>query len=153
VSGFLKDREHYVRAACLFAALFVVFLGARAYLVPKGFGALGHYRPGALIDNQNRPISFAGRAACEECHSDVAELRVGSKHEKVRCEACHGALARHAANPDSLDPALPDAKTLCLKCHLQNVARPTNFPQIDPKDHAGDDPCTACHKPHHPETS
>jgi len=65
-------------------------------MMPKDFGQYGHYRPGALADNAAMPISFAGRAACEECHADVVEGRAGHKHEHVGCEACHGALAAHA---------------------------------------------------------
>jgi hypothetical protein len=153
VTGLFKDREHYLRVAILLVAGLAAFLVFRAVMVPKGFGMYGHYREGALEDNRARPIAFAGRAACEECHADVAELRVGSRHERVNCEACHGALAAHAADPGAVVPKLPDAGTLCLTCHAQNVARPQSFPQVDPKDHAGDDPCTSCHRPHHPETT
>jgi hypothetical protein len=151
--GVFKDREHYVRAAILFAVGVAAFLGVRAVLVPKGFGAYGHYRSGALADNRARKFSFAGHAACEECHTDVAELRTGSRHEQVGCEACHGPLARHAEDPDAVAPTLPDPATLCLRCHLENVSRPAGFPQVNPRDHAGDETCTSCHRPHHPETS
>lgn len=153
MQGLFKDREHYLRAGILLAVGMVAFLAFRAFMVPKGFGTYGHYREGALADNRARPLTFAGHAACEECHVDVVELRVGSRHQRVNCEACHGALAAHAADPAAVTPKLPDAATLCLTCHAQNVARPAKFPQIDPKDHAGDEPCTTCHRPHHPETS
>jgi hypothetical protein len=151
--GALKDHEHYFRVAILFLLGVAAFLTFRAVMVPNGFGAYGHYRPGALADNRARTISFAGRAACEECHSDVAELRAGSRHEKIGCEACHGPLAGHAADPVAVTPKLPDAAVLCLTCHQVNAARPADFPQIDTEEHAGDSPCTSCHRPHHPETS
>jgi hypothetical protein len=153
VQGLFKDREHYLRAAILFGLGVAFFLGFRAVMVPKGFGIHGHYRDGALADNRARALSFAGHAACGECHGDVVELRVGSKHQRVNCEACHGPLAAHAADPTAVTPKLPDAAKLCLTCHAENVARPETFPQVDPKDHAGDDPCTTCHRPHHPETT
>jgi hypothetical protein len=152
VSGKQRDIEHFLRAALLFGIGLVLFLVVRGFLVPKDFGAMGHFRPGALDDNRARPVAFAGRAACEECHGEVAELRKGSKHERINCEACHGALAAHAQDPGAVTPALPDAGKLCLTCHLQNVARPAAFPQISPEDHAGTQACTECHRPHHPET-
>jgi hypothetical protein len=153
VTGLFKDREHYLRAAILLAAGVAAFLVFRTIMVPKGFGMYGHYREGALTDNRARALVFAGRSACEECHADVAELRMGSRHERVNCEACHGALAAHAVDPGAVTPKLPEGGSLCLTCHAQNVARPVSFPQVDPQDHAGNDPCTSCHRPHHPETS
>lgn len=151
MNGLFKDKEHLVRVVMLFVAGFVVFLLARALLVPKDFGVFGHYRAGALEDNRSRPIVFAGRGACEECHADQVTQRKGSKHERVGCESCHGPLAKHAQDPASLKPARPNGRELCLVCHSENVAKPEKFPQIDPKDHGDTGPCTACHKPHHPE--
>jgi hypothetical protein len=151
VSFKFKDVEHFVRAAILFGVGIVLFLILRAAMIPKDFGQYGHYRPGALADNAARPISFAGRAACEECHADVVESRAGHKHEHVGCEACHGALAAHADDPSGAKPELPDAKTLCRSCHERNVARPPAFPQVDGDEHSGGEVCTSCHQPHHPE--
>jgi hypothetical protein len=39
---------------------------------------------------------------------------------------------------------------LCVRCHQQNVARPSSFPQKDRAEHAGDELCTTCHVAHHP---
>ncbi len=153
MTGRFRDSRHLLRAAMLFGAGIVVFLVARALLVPKDFGVLGHFRQGALADNRSRPIVFAGRAACEECHGDVVEARKGSKHARVGCEACHGALAAHAsaADPSANKPTKPNPKVICLVCHLENTARPKTFPQVDPKDHGDGASCGECHKPHHPE--
>ncbi len=149
--GRLRDIEHFVRAAILFGVGLILFITVRAFLVPKDFGVLGHYRAGALADVAARPVSFAGRAACEECHTDVAEARKGSKHERISCENCHGALAAHAANPDSVTPELPDVVPRGKNCHERNAARPSSFPQVDVQEHSGGEPCTSCHQPHHPE--
>jgi hypothetical protein len=146
-----KDYEHFLRAAVLFGLGLALFLTFRGFMVPKGFGAYGHFRPGALEDVRSRPVSYAGRAACEECHSDVVALRQGSKHERINCETCHGALAAHAQDPAAVTPVLPDPARLCLTCHAQNVARPGTFPQISPEEHAGTQACKDCHRPHHPE--
>jgi hypothetical protein len=146
-----KDKEHLLRMAGLFAAGVLLFVVARGLLVPKGFGTYGHFRAGALADNRARQVMFAGRAACADCHADIVEMRVGSKHATVGCEACHGALARHAEDPENVKPVKPDGARICLVCHLENVAKPKRFPQVDPAEHGEGKACNSCHNPHHPE--
>jgi hypothetical protein len=143
-------KGHLVRVAALFAAGVLVFLVLQALLVPKGFGVYGHYRAGALEENRARPVSFAGRAACVECHSDVPEAMKGGRHEKIRCEACHGALAGHAGDPTEKKAVRPDSKVLCARCHAANGARPARFPQVEIADHASGEACTTCHVAHNP---
>lgn len=148
---FFKGKEHLVRMAGLFAAGVVLFVIARAILVPKDFGLFGHYRPGALADNTSKPLAYAGRAACGECHTDKRDELSKGKHARIGCEACHGALARHAADPSAVKPAKPEPKALCLRCHLANVAKPEKFPQIDPKTHMDGADCHGCHASHAPD--
>jgi predicted CXXCH cytochrome family protein len=143
-------KGHLVRVAALFVAGVLVFLVLQALLVPKGFGVYGHYRAGALEENRSRPVAFAGRAACVECHSDVPEAAKGGPHEEVRCEACHGALAGHAGDPTEKKAVRPDSRILCARCHAENVARPARFPQVDPTEHGGGEACTTCHAAHNP---
>ena len=147
----LKDREHLIRLAGLFLGALALFLLARAALVPKDFGQLGHYRPGALADVAARPVSFAGRLACADCHDDVAGKLHGGKHAGVGCEACHGPLAAHAADPTTASATKPDTLQLCPVCHAQNAAKPKTFPQVDVKEHADGNACKDCHDPHHPD--
>jgi hypothetical protein len=147
----LKDKEHLARVAALFLVGIVAFLVLRGLMVPRGFGVYGHFRAGALDDNRARPLVYAGRARCEGCHTDVAEARAKSKHGVVACEACHGALARHADDPEASKPTLPDGRAICLVCHTANVAKPKGFAQIDPRDHGEGASCKECHKPHQPE--
>jgi hypothetical protein len=106
-------------------------------------------RTGALDDNRASTAKFGGQATCVECHTDEAKARAAGKHAHVACEACHGALGKHAADPETLKPVRPDPRTLCVVCHAANVAKPTGFPQIDPKDHP-DGVCTECHVAHDP---
>jgi Cytochrome c554 and c-prime len=148
---FPKDMEHLVRMAALFVIGLSLFLIVRALLVPNDFYELGHFRTGALADNMARPIAFAGHEACASCHPDVVEQRKGSRHAVVACEACHWALAKHADDPGGHKPARPDARTLCLVCHREDVATPQTFKQVNPQEHMGNEPCVSCHKPHHPE--
>lgn len=146
-----RDKEHLFRLAALFVGAFIVFLVARAFFVPKGFGMYGHYRAGALDDNAGRPLHYAGRAACAECHSDVVDWKGAGPHKTLSCEGCHGALAGHVADPTTVTPEKPDAGVVCRRCHEKLQARPSGFPQIDVKEHAGEEICTSCHNPHRPD--
>lgn len=145
-----KDAEHLVRLAGAFAVVLIVFLLVRAHFVPKSFGQYGHYRGDALGELSSKPISFAGHQTCEECHSDVLEVKKVGKHAGVNCEACHGPLAAHAADPASVVPQLPDTAVLCARCHEENLAKPKAFPQVASKEHSGGAPCKNCHVPHSP---
>ena len=142
--------EHVVRMAGLFAAGLIVFLFVRWILVPSDFGLYGFYRAGALHDNTARPMVYAGRASCAECHDPIIQERKGSKHEQVGCESCHGPLASHARG-DVVSPPKPDTKSVCVPCHAKMDGRPAKFPQLDFTDHAGDALCVDCHKPHSPK--
>ena len=100
-------KGHLVRVAGLFVAGVLAFLVLQAFLVPKGFGVYGHYRAGALEENRARPVAFAGRAACVECHSDVPEAMKGGRHAAIRCEACHGPLAASRRGPGREEGGAP----------------------------------------------
>ena len=148
-----KDYEHILRMAALFAFGITAFFVLRAAMVPKDFGVYGHYRAGALQDNMNRPVKHAGHAACIECHGDVQEKRAPGKHARIGCEACHGALASHAADPGAAKVVRPDSRGTCLNCHTARPSKPEGFPQIVPADHAPEGACTGCHAAHDPKIS
>lgn len=150
-AGRFQDREHLFRLAVLSIAGVLVFLVLRALFIPSGFGVYGHFRAGALDDNRARKISFAGRAACETCHSDVVDARQGGKHAAIGCEACHGPLAGHAQadDPAAEKPARPEV-ALCPLCHAANLAKPTGFPQVDTRTHGEGGSCLGCHQAHQP---
>jgi uncharacterized CHY-type Zn-finger protein len=144
-----KDAGHLLRFAGLFVVAFVVFWGIRGFVVPKTFGRYGHYRAAAMDEIAAHPAKFAGHEACEACHSDVVELKNKGKHEGVNCEACHGPLAAHAADP-TVTPAKLDTGTLCVGCHGASAARPKGFPQVAAEEHANGVRCETCHQPHSP---
>ena len=50
--------------------LAAVFLVIRQYLIPKGFGEYGHYRPAAIDSVLAQDIKYAGHQVCIECHDD-----------------------------------------------------------------------------------
>lgn len=141
---------HLIRVAGLFVAGVLVFLVLQALLVPEGFGVYGHYRAGAIEENRVRPVAFAGRAACLECHSDVPDAMKAGRHAAIHCEACHGPLAGHAGDPAEKKAVRPDSKELCARCHAANVARPARFPQVAVADHMGEEACSTCHVAHQP---
>jgi len=145
-----RDTEHLVRLALLFAAGTLVFVVARALLVPEGFGEYGHFRSGAMVDNQLREPVHAGREACRECHGDAAAALAAGGHAGVGCESCHGALGAHARSEGEVKPAELDAAALCSLCHARNVARPARQPQVDVAEHAEGAACTDCHEAHAP---
>ena len=148
---FLRSTEHLIRVAMLLALGIAAFLVIRRLVVPPEFGKYGPFRPGAMDDIRARPIKFAGREACEACHSEQAEVKAKGKHAGIGCEACHGPLARHAEDPTSVIPKLPDTAVLCARCHEANSAKPKSFPQVVTAEHSSGLPCNTCHKPHTPK--
>jgi len=145
-----KDAGHLIRLALLLVLAIVAFLGLRQLVIPANFGQYGHFRPASLEEVRSLPIRHAGRAACEQCHTDVVETKQAGKHVIVACEACHGPLAKHAEDP-TIKPVLPNTAVLCARCHEFNSARPKGFPQVKTQEHAGGEPCKTCHQPHKPK--
>ena len=140
------------RLAIVFALLIGGLVLARYMLVPPTFGKLGHYRAAAIDSVVAQPIHYAGQQVCIECHDDIGETKVTSRHRTVTCEVCHGPAAVHADDPDEAQPPAPRERGYCPLCHGYNASRPTGFPQIDPMAHNPVKPCIACHDPHQPVT-
>lgn len=147
--GSFKDTEHLLRLASVFIIGLILFVIVRSFLIPKSFGQYGHFRGDAIQEIAARPISFAGHQTCENCHSDVLDLKAKGKHARVACESCHGALANHADDP-SLKPEKLEAAVLCVRCHEASNAKPKWFPQVASEDHSSGVPCDTCHQPHSP---
>ena len=145
----MKDFGHLVRMALVFVAGVLLFVVARAALVPSSFGKYGHYRGDSIQENAARPVKFAGQNACSDCHGDVLTKKTAGKHTTVRCEACHGALATHADDP-SIAPKKLVAMELCVTCHEMNRSRPKSFPQVASAAHSEGIACDTCHDPHSP---
>jgi predicted CXXCH cytochrome family protein len=145
-----RDVEHLFRLAAIFLAGVVVFLIARAVLVPADFGVYGHYRASAADDERVRPVVHAGQRACAGCHGDIVEVKAAARHATIACESCHGPLAAHAEAPDTLKPALPDMATLCVQCHAARTGKPTRYPTVNVAEHSGGISCGSCHTSHDP---
>ncbi len=123
------------------------YLVARAFLTPQSFREYGWYRGAALGEIAARTPVFAGKQACDKCHSDILRKFAADAHQMLSCEACHGVSREHADNPK----IPPDKATshYCLRCHEANPTRPAWFKQIVIKDHYSGE-CIECHLPHQP---
>ena len=121
-----------------------------------GAGGLRPVRPlpGRRPRRQSRArgLTYAGRAACVECHDDVAAAREGQRARAVGCEACHGPLAAHAADPTKQKAGEPGPRRSASAATGER-GRPAAFPQVDAAEHAGGEACTTCHVAHHPAMS
>jgi predicted CXXCH cytochrome family protein len=145
-----RDSAHLIRLAAVFVLGAVVFVAVRAAVIPKSFGRYGFYRGDALQVIRSRPLDYAGHETCEGCHPEVLAVKSKGVHAHVNCESCHGPQASHADDPVSVKPPRPDVAKLCVRCHSENIAKPSGFPQVDPKEHAQSQACNACHQPHSP---
>lgn len=141
---------HLFRLAATFVVGTGLFLALRAAYVPHSFGQYGHYRGDSIQEVAALPVVHAGHEQCEACHSDIATVKQNGKHVTVNCEACHGALGKHAEDPSSVVPQKPDAAVLCARCHEASSSKPKWFKQVDTAQHSGGAPCNACHNPHTP---
>jgi len=146
----LKDISHLLRMAAVFAVGMILFLFLRSAFIPRSFGRYGHYRGDAIAEITAHPLAYAGHQTCEGCHPEEGDTKSKGVHAHVNCESCHGPLAKHADDPASVTPKLPDVATLCVRCHSENVAKPQGFPQVNAKEHSGGQLCDTCHQPHSP---
>jgi hypothetical protein len=137
-----------VRLFLLAAGIVGSYLVARYFLTPPSFGHYGWYRGEALAEVAAREPVFAGKKACEECHSDQVQKLNQHEHKTLSCEACHGAGQAHADNPDVKLDILNFSH--CVRCHEANPSRPSWHKQITIKEHYTGSKCTECHVPHSP---
>lgn len=142
--------QQITRLLIVFLVLGAILLVARHFLIPKTFGALGHYRAVAVDANASQRLSYAGHEECTTCHPDIVQTHDEARHRNVACEVCHGPAAAHVENPVENKPSAPRQRGYCPLCHGYDPSRPTGFPQIDPITHNPVQPCITCHNPHAP---
>jgi hypothetical protein len=150
MSRLFKMPPQLFRIVLLAVGIVGAYSVARYFLTPSSFGEYGWYRGAALAELATRERFYAGKQACEECHSDEYQKLIKHEHKSLSCEACHGPGEAHVQNPDN-----PDVKmavlhySLCLRCHEANPSRPKWHKQIVSKNHYPGK-CTECHVPHSP---
>jgi hypothetical protein len=146
-----KFPDQVIRLAVLFIVAIVGLIVVRQLLVPKSFGAVGHYRADAVDLSVNRDVKYAGWRVCIECHDVEGEAKSRSYHRTLSCEVCHGPAWAHANAPDEQLPVVPRRRgDSCLYCHSYLASRPTGFPQIIERIHNPLKACIGCHDPHDP---
>jgi formate-dependent nitrite reductase cytochrome c552 subunit len=59
----------------------------------------------------------SARAECGECHTEVVEAFAAGPHTDTRCEGCHAEAPAHAADPESVRPAITWRVGGCAQCH------------------------------------
>jgi hypothetical protein len=143
-----KMPPQVLRLVLLTVAIVGSYLIARYFLTPHSFGQYGWYRGDALAELASRPVSLAGKKACQECHDEQFQKLAKFEHKTLSCEVCHGFGQAHVENPDVKMQVLNYSH--CVRCHEANPSRPKWHKQINPKDHYSTDKCTGCHVPHAP---
>ena len=137
-----------LRILLLAVGIVGVYSVARFFLTPPSFRQYGWYRGAALAELATRDPVYAGRKACEECHSEQMQKLLKDGHKSLSCEGCHGAGWAHSDNPDvKIDK---NNYSPCVRCHEANPSRPKWHKQIVSKSHYTGSNCTECHVPHMP---
>jgi len=140
-----------VRLVLLTIGIVGSYLVARSFLTPHSFGQYGWYRGDALMERASLPRVYAGKLACDECHSEQVQKLAKFGHKTLACEVCHGPAQAHADFPDAKEHQ-PDKQntTACTRCHEANPSRPKWHKQINSRDHYAGQKCVECHVPHAP---
>jgi hypothetical protein len=137
-----------IRLVLLTVFIIGSYFVARLLLTPASFGQSGFYRADALSEIASQPVTFAGKKACDECHSDQLQTLEKGEHKTLSCETCHGPAQAHVENPDR--PLEKLTFSHCVRCHEASPSRPKWLKQIEPRDHYSGERCTECHLPHQP---
>ena len=143
-----KMPPQVLRIFLLALGIVMVYSIARYFLTPQSFREYGWYRGEALGELASRDPVFAGKKACDECHSDHIQELAKAEHKTLSCETCHGPATGHVDNPDVKLEKLTFSH--CVRCHEANPSRPKWLKQIQMKDHYTGQRCTECHSPHQP---
>ncbi len=121
---FFEMPPQLFRIFLLAVGIVVVYSIARYFLTPPSFGEYGWYRGAALAELATRDRVYAGKKACEECHSDEYQKVMKHEHKGLSCEGCHGPGEAHAEDPrtDNIEksslrdlPAMPRGQSLAAQ--------------------------------------
>ena len=130
-------QPHLKRAILLLAIAIIGFIAVRSIIVPNSFGQYDWYRGDSVTEIMNLPLKHAGSASCgeENCHKSIYTIWSDSGHKTINCEQCHGPSEEHVNNIRIMPQPANDTRDFCGLCHFKRVARPSDFPQIDPETH------------------
>ncbi len=145
-------QPHLKRAFIILIVVIIGFIAVRSFIVPESFGQYGWYRGDSVAELRDLPVGYAGSASCSDknCHQTIYSIWVDSRHKTVNCETCHGTSEKHVIDTRVMPVPANDSRDFCGKCHFKRVARPVDFPQVDPETHGENLKCAYCHNPHKP---
>jgi hypothetical protein len=164
----MKDKLHIYTVFSLVILIIIAALIADRLLQPKTFDQHGHYRWDAVNELNTQTSINQSINTCKECHNDIYQLHEKDAHFTVPCVDCHGpsnlhvSFHKHDENSKNITRKQAILKKDfnfegCLYCHRKLKARPTDFPQIDQKEHYkfmhvidSSTKCIDCHSPHEP---
>ena len=106
MSRLFKMPPQLFRIVLLAVGIVGAYSVARYFLTPPSFGEYGWYRGAALAELATRDRVYAGKQACEECHSDEYQKLIKHEHKSLSCEACHGPGEAHVEAEMGKDVAL-----------------------------------------------
>ena len=149
MSRLFKMPPQVFRIVLLAVGIVAAYSVARYFLTPPSFREYGWYRGAALTELAARDRVYAGKKACEECHSDEYQKLIKHEHKGLSCESCHGPGEAHGKDPRT-DNIQKSSFATCLRCHEANPSRPKWHKQIVSKNHYTGTKCTECHVPHSP---
>jgi len=142
--------EQITRIGIVCGVLAAIVFVLRFVVIPQSYFSRELHEQATVTRETARPVSFAGSAACGDCHADEVETKTRGYHKGLACETCHGPSQGHVDDPTAVKPYAPRDRKFCPMCHQYDSARPTGFPQINPTAHNPLKPCITCHKPHDP---
>ncbi len=144
-------QQHLKKVLILLAMMIIAFLIIRSLFVPESFGQYGWYRGNSVNEIMNFKVNNSNSTDCADCHQSIYLTWSNGSHNTVNCDDCHGPTEDHVNNNRIIPQPANDSREFCGLCHFQNVARPKDFPQIDPNSGHGEGlNCTYCHNPHKP---
>jgi hypothetical protein len=164
----MKDKKHIYTIFAIIGVFLILAIIADRVLQPKSFDKHGHYRWDAVNELNKLPVLNQNSATCSECHKDIYKSHEKDAHYSVPCVDCHGAGNLHVVFYRKGEEAKKITKEQaylkkefnfegCLYCHRQLAARPSDFPQVNQKEHYkfmhvtdSTTKCIACHSPHEP---
>lgn len=146
----MRIPEQITRLAIVIGLVVVGALLMRFVIIPPSYFSRQAHEQSTVEREVAKPIHHAGATACQDCHSEIVEIKADGYHKTLACESCHGPSARHVEDPFEEKPFAPRDRKFCPVCHTYDAARPTGFPQINPAAHNPLEPCITCHNPHNP---
>ena len=97
---------------------------------------------------------------CEACHGAIYQALPAPPEKLTAYEKFVGLILKrpppdppilkHADDPMTVKPVLPDTAVLCVRCHTASAAKPKGFPQVNPEEHSNGLACGQCHQAHSP---